>query len=84
MNEFGETLHELMESRGLSGPADLARLLQAAGHPVPEQKIIAYMTGADWVDGRFPGWVAEVLDLSVWEMGILAYAVAYGQERQPP
>jgi hypothetical protein len=42
------------------------------------------MEGREWVDGYFPLWVAEVLDLNAWEMGILPYAVAYGQVRQPP
>jgi hypothetical protein len=29
-------------------------------------------------------WVAEALELSAWDMGLLAYAVAYGQVHQPP
>lgn len=84
LNDFGETLQTLMESRGLRGPKDLARLLRAAGHPVPEQKIVAYMTGVEWVDGYFSGWVAEASELDAEEMGALAHAVTYGQSGCPP
>lgn len=81
---FDRVLQFLMESRGLRGPEDLSRLLREAGREVTAEKITAYMEGREWVDGCFPRWVAEVLDLSAWEMGILAYAVAYGQVRRPP
>jgi hypothetical protein len=81
---FDEVLQGLMESRGLGGPADLSGLLRAAGHPVGEERIRAFMEGDEWVDGRFPGWVVEVLDLDPEEIGILANAVAYGQVRSVP
>jgi hypothetical protein len=81
---FDRVLQFLMESRGLRGPEDLSRLLRNAGREVPSEKIAAFTEGREWVDGHFPRWVAEVLDLNAWEMGILAYAVAYGQVRQPP
>jgi hypothetical protein len=81
---FEEVLRFLMESRGLGGPEDLSRLLKEAGREVSTERITAYMEGREWVDGRFPRWVAEVLGLSAWEMGILAHAVAYGQYRHPP
>jgi len=81
---FEEVLRFLMESRGLRGPEELSRLLKEAGHEVTAEKITAYMEGRKWVDGHFPGWVAKALDLSAWEMGVLAYAVAYGQVCRPP
>lgn len=84
MNEFGKTLQVLMESRELRGPADLSDILEKAGRDVPEEKIRAFMEGDEWVDGHFPRWVAEVLDLDAEEMGALAHAVAYGQTEHPP
>jgi hypothetical protein len=81
VNEFGETLQRLIENRGLQAPADLARLLEEAGHPMPEQEIRACMEGAKWVSEHLPSRAAEVLGLDAEEMGILAYAVAYGQVR---
>jgi hypothetical protein len=81
---FDRVLQFLMESRGLRCTEELSRLLRDAGREVPAEKIEAYVEGREWVDGHFPGWVAEALDLSAWEMGILAYAVAYGQVHQPP
>ncbi len=84
MNRFGEVLQDLMDSRGLLGPADLGRLLKDAGHDVPEESIRAFMEGDEWVDGYFPLWVAEVLDLEAGEMSALAHAVAYGQTEYPP
>jgi hypothetical protein len=81
---FEEVLRFLMGSRGLRGPEDLSRSLRESGREVTAERITAYMEGREWVDGNFPGWVAEALDLSAWEMGILAYAVAYGQVRRPP
>jgi len=81
---FDEVLRFLMESRGLRGSEELSRLLREAGREVTPGRITAYMEGREWVDGNFPRWVAETLDLSAQEMGILAYAVAYGQIRQPP
>lgn len=62
MTEFGEVLLRLMESRGLRGPADLARLMRGAGHDVSEYKITALVEGEEWVDGHFPRRVAEVLE----------------------
>jgi hypothetical protein len=79
-----EVLRFLMENRDLQGPEDLSRLLRNAGREVTAETITAYMEGREWVDGNFPRWVSEALDLSAWEMGVLAYAVAYGQVRQPP
>lgn len=73
-----------MGDRGLRGPADLSELLQESGRYVPEGRIRAFMEGHEWVDGYFPGWVAEVLDLDAEEMGALANAVAYGQAEYPP
>jgi hypothetical protein len=84
VNGFGEVLQGLMDERGLVDPADLSELLGEAGRYVPEEEIRAYMEGDEWVDGYFPGWVAEVLDLDAAEMGALAYAVAYGQAEYPP
>lgn len=84
MNEFGEVLQSLMEGRGLRGSADLSGILEEAGRDMPEEKIEAFMEGEEWVDGYFPGWVAEVLDLDAEKMGILAHAVAYGQTEYPP
>jgi hypothetical protein len=81
---FDGVLRFLMESRGLRGPEDLSRLLREAEREVPAERITAFMEGKEWVDGNFPRWVAEVLDLTAQEMGILAYAVAYGQVRRPP
>jgi hypothetical protein len=81
---FDEVLRFLMESRGLRGPEELSGLLKEVGREVTAEKITAYMEGREWVNGYFPRWVAEVLDLSAWEMGILAHAVAYGQVRHPP
>jgi hypothetical protein len=82
---FDNVLRFLMESRGLRCPEELSRLLgEAGGREVPAERITAYMEGREWVDGDFPRWVAEALDLGAWEMGVLAYAVAYGQVRQPP
>jgi hypothetical protein len=80
---FDEVLLFLMESRGLRGSEELSRLLREAGREVPTERITAYMEGREWVDGRFPGWVAEALDLDAEEMGTLAYAVAYGQVLPP-
>jgi hypothetical protein len=80
---FEEVLRSLMESRGLRCPEELSRMLRESGREVTADKITAYMEGREWVDGCFPRWVAEVLDLSAWEMGILARAVAYGQIRRP-
>jgi len=82
--EFGAVLRFLMASRGLRRAEELARLLKEFGHEVTAEEIAAYVEGRKWVDGRFPRRVAEVLDLSAWEMGVLAYAVAYRQVRQPP
>lgn len=73
-----------MDDRGLEGAADLEVLLREAGHSVSEEEIRALMEGYEWVDGHFPRWVAEVLGLDTEEMGILAYAVAYGQVEHPP
>ncbi len=84
MNGFGETLRALMDKRGLRGPADLSGLLKGARYHVTEEEIRAFMTGEKWVDGYFPGRVAEVLDLDAEEMGALALAVAYGQAEYPP
>jgi hypothetical protein len=84
VNRFGEVLQDLMDDRGLAGPADLSELLDEAGHDVPVEKIEAFMEGDEWVDGHFPRWVAEVLDLDAEEMGVLAHAVAYGQAEYPP
>lgn len=84
MNRFGEVLQDLMDDRGLRGPADLSELLEGAGRCVPAEKIEAFMEGGEWVDGHFPGWVAEVLDLDAEELGALAHAVAYGQAEYPP
>jgi hypothetical protein len=80
---FDEVMWFLMESRRLRGPEGLSRLLRGSGREVTADKITAYMEGREWVDGRFPRWVAQALDLSAWEMGILARAVAYGQIRRP-
>jgi hypothetical protein len=81
---FDEVLRFLMESRSLRCPDELSRLLKRAGHEVSAESITAFVEGGEWVDGHFPLWVAEALDLSPWEMGILAYAVAYSQVRQSP
>lgn len=82
-SRFDDVLRFLMESRGLRGPEDLSRLLKENGREVTTEKITAYMEGREWVDGYFPHWIAEVLDLDVWEMGLLAHAVAYGQIHPP-
>lgn len=82
-SRFDDVLRFLMESRGLRGAEDLSRLLKEAGREVTTEKITAYMEGREWVDACFPRWVAEVLDLDVWEMGLLAHAVAYGQIHSP-
>lgn len=84
MNGFGEVLQGLMIERGLRGPGDLSELLEEHGRRVSREKIEAFMEGYEWVDGYFPGWVAEVLDLDAGEMGALARAVAYGQVEHPP
>lgn len=84
MNRFGEVLQDLMDSRGLRGPADLSELVGEAGHHVSPEDITALMEGDEWVDGHFPIWVAEVLGLDTEEMGALARAVAYGQVEHPP
>jgi len=81
VNGCGETLQRLMKRRGLSGPEDLARLLEGAGHPVPAREIAECMGGGGWVDGYLPGKLAEALGLDPEEMGELASAVAYGQVR---
>lgn len=84
MNRLGEVLQVLMDDRGLRGPADLSELMGKVGHDVSEEDIKAFMEGDEWVDGYFPRWVAEVLNLDAEEMGAFAHAVAYGQDEYPP
>jgi hypothetical protein len=76
---FAATVLELMARRGITGWAQLSRLLAEHGYDYKPQRISKWAYGRHTIVPAFPMALREVLQLDEEEEALLAKAFTYGQ-----
>ena len=84
LSTLSTVLQEVLDNRGVRGPADLAQRIRSAGYAYTEldvQEHLCCEDAADW-HKDFPAALSETLDLSDEEVINLTYAAWMGE--RPP
>lgn len=82
LSEFGQTLQNLMERRGVRTQGQLIEALKTkADAEISQQRLSNWIYGKTAVNREFPEQVAIALDLSDKEKMTLAFAFAFGQRQ---
>lgn len=82
LSEFGQTLQNLMEEKGIRTQGQLIEALrEKAGAQISQQRLSNWIYGKTAVNREFPEQVAVALDLSGKEKMTLAFAFAFGQRQ---